>query len=187
MGMLDAQLQFSAAQAITASAASTNFYDLLTGQLLTTTYTPTPAGVIWPVTETYFGEDLGLGKGLGTPRIMVSVGTVFATLTSMQVQFRTAPENVTSHASGNRSDLTFAIAIETDTIPLAALTANSLIASFTWPIRQIGKSLPRFVDLNYAVTGSNATTGTVNADVTLGDDDAAGTLQQYGRNYTVAA
>ncbi len=187
MGMLDASLQFSNAQAITATAASTNFYDQLTGQLLTTTYTPTPTGVIWPVTETYFGEDLGLGKGLGTPRVMVATGTVFATLTSMQVQFRGAPENVTSHASGLRSDLTFAIYIETDAIPLAALTANTLIASFTWPTRQVGKALPRFIDLNYVVAGSNATTGTLNADVTLGDDDAAGTLQQYGRNYTVAA
>ena len=46
MGMLDLSLQFSSAQAITATAQSTNFYDQLTGQSLTTTYTPSPAAVI---------------------------------------------------------------------------------------------------------------------------------------------
>lgn len=187
MGMLDAALQFSAAQAVTASAQSTNFYDQLTGQLLTTTYTPTPTGAIWPVNETFFGEDLGIGKGPGTPRVIVNTGTAFATLTSLQVQFRGAPENATSHSSGNRSDLVFVIYIETDAIPVAALTANTRIASFDWPMRQTGKALPRFVDLNYNVGGSNATTGTINADVTLGDDDAVTTLSQYGSNFKVAS
>jgi hypothetical protein len=187
MGMLDASLQFSAAQAVTASAASTNFYDQLTGQSLTTAYTPTPAGTSFSVNQTFFGEDLGIGKGPGTPRVVVNTGTAFATLTSMQIQFRGAPENVTSHASGLRSDLVFVIYIETDTIPVAALTANTRIASFDWPMRQTGKALPRFIDLNYAVTGSNATTGTINADVTLGDDDAITTLSQYGSNYKVAS
>lgn len=187
MGMLDAALQFSAAQAITASAQSTNFYDQLTGQTLTTTYTPTPGNVIWPVTETYFGEDLGIGKGPGTPRVIVSTGTVFATLTSLQIQFQGAPENSTSHSSGNRSDLTFVTYIQTDTIALALLTANTRIASFDWPMRKTGQALPRFVQLNYVVGGSNATTGTVNADVTLGDDDANNALQNYGRNFAVAS
>lgn len=187
MGMLDASLQFSSAQAITASAQSTNFYDQLTGQSLTTTYTPTPTGVIWPVNETYFGEDLGLGKGLGTPRVVVNVGTVFATLTSLQIQFQGAPENSTSHGSGLRSDLSFVTYIQTDAIAVALLTANTRIASFNWPMRKTGQGLPRFVQLNYVVAGSNATTGTVTADVTLGDDDAQTTLGQYGSNYKVAS
>ena len=187
MGMLDAQLQFSAAQAVTASAQSTNFYDQLTGQLLTTTFTPTPTGAIWPVNETYFGEDLGIGKGPGTPRIVVETGTVFATLTSLQIQFQGAPMNNTAFGSGNRSDLVFVTYIQTDTIAVALLTANTRIASFDWPMRKTGQALPRFVQLNYAVAGSNATTGTINADITLGDDDAQSTLSQYGSNYHVAA
>lgn len=186
MGMLDAALQFSSAQAITASAQSTNFYDQLTGQSLTTTYTPSPSA-IFSVTETYFGEDLGIGKGLGTPRVLVNVGTVFATLTSLQIQFQGAPENATSHASGLRSDLVFVTYIQTDTIAAALLTANTRIASFDWPMRKTGAALPRFVQLNYAVAGSNATTGTITSDVTLGDDDATTTIQQYGRNYAVAS
>jgi hypothetical protein len=189
MGMLDASLQFSSAQAITASAQSTNFYDALTGQLLTTAFTPTPTGAIWPVNETYFGEDLGIGKGAGTPRVIVEVGTAFATLTSLQIQFQGAPVNGTAFISGNRSDLLFVTYIQTDTIAVALLTANTRIASFDWPMRKAPATiaLPRFYQLNYVVAGSNATTGTVNADVTLGDEDAQGTLQNYGSNYHVAA
>ncbi len=186
MGMLDKSLQFSNAQAITATAASTNFYDELTGETDTTAFTITPANII-PVNETYFGEDLGIGKGLGTPRIVVNVGTVFATLTSLQVQFRGAPNNATAQASGLRSDLVFAIYIETDTIALALLTANTRIAAFDWPMRKTGQALPRFIDMNYVVGGSSATTGTITSDVTLGDDDAQTTLSQYGSNYKVAS
>ena len=187
MGMLDANLQFSAAQAVTGSAQSTNFYDQLTGTLGTTTFTPSPAGYIIPVNETFFGEDLGIGKGPGTPRVQVNVGTAFLTLTSLQVQFRGAPENSTAHGTGNRSDLTFAIYMQTDTIALSLLTANTRIASFDWPMRKTGQGLPRFVDLNYVVGGSNATAGTLTADVTLGDEDAQSTLPQYGSNFHVAA
>jgi hypothetical protein len=186
MGMLDANLQFSNAQAITASAQSTNFYDQLTGQLLTTTYTPTPAGYIFPVNETYFGEDLGIGKGPGTPRVIVNTGTAFLTIVSLQVQFQGAPENATSHVSGLRSDLTFVTYIQTDTIALALLTANTRIASFDWPMRKTGAGLPRFVQLNYVVSTS-ATAGTVNADVTLGDEDAQSSLPYYGSNFKVAS
>lgn len=186
MGMLDSALQFSNAQAITASAQSTNFYDQLTGQSLTTTYTASPSA-IFSSTETYFGEDLGVGKGHGTPRVLVNVGTAFATLTSLQIAFQGAPENSTSHSSGLRSDLTFATYIETDAIAVALLTANTRIASFDWPMRKTGQALPRFVQLDYVVAGSNATAGTITADVTIGDDDATNTLQQYGRNFAVAS
>lgn len=186
MGMLDANLQFSNAQALTAAADSTNFYDQLTGELDTTTFTKAP-NEIFSVNETYFGEDLGIGKGPGTPRVIVSVGTAFLTVTTIQIQFRGAPNNATAQASGNRSDLTFAIYMQTDTIALALLTANTRIASFDWPMRKTGQALPRFVDLHYAITGPSATAGTLNADITLGDEDAQSTLPYYGSNYKVAS
>lgn len=186
MGMLDLQLQFSNAQAITATAASTSFYDALTGDIDTTTFAKSPANII-PVNETFFGEDLGIGKGLGTPRVVVNVGTAFLTLTSLQVAFRGAPNNATAQASGNRSDLTFTNYILTDTIALALLTINTRIAAFDWPMRKTGATIPRFYDLNYVVAGSNATAGTVTSDVTIGDDDAQTTLNQYGSNYKVAS
>jgi hypothetical protein len=43
------------------------------------------------------------------------------------------------------------------------------------------------VQFNYLGAGANATAGTVTSDVTLGDDDATNTLQQYGRNFNVAS
>lgn len=186
MGMLDAALQFSNAQAVTASAQSTNFYDQMTGQALTTAYTPSPAA-IFSVTQTFFGEDLGLGQGHGTPRVVCNVGTAFATLTSLQIQFQGAPENNTSHGSGLRSDLTFVTYMQTDTIALALLTVNTRIAAFDWPMRKTGQALPRFVQLNYVVGGSNATAGTITSDVTISGDDAQTTLSQYGRNFSVAS
>jgi len=185
MGMLDAKLQFSAGQVITASAQSTYFYDQLTADQDTTTFNTSPSD-IWG-TATYFGEDLGIGKGLGTPRILVNTGTVFATLTSLQVAFQGAPNNATAQASGNRSDLVFVTYIESAAIGVALLTANSRIMSFDWPMRETGQALPRFVQLDYIVGGSSATTGTITADVTLGDDDATNTLPQYPNNYSVAA
>lgn len=185
MGMLDAKLQFSSAQAVTATAQSTNFYDQLTGEQDTTTFTTAPAD-IWGK-ATYFGEDLGIGKGPGTPRVIVSTIAAFLTLTSLQIAFQGAPNNVTAQASGLRSDLTFVTYIETDTIAAALLTAATRIASFDWPMRKTGQALPRFVQLDYIVGGSSATAGTLNADVTLGDDDATNTLQYYPNNFTVAA
>lgn len=185
MGMLDAKLQFSNAQAITADAASTNMLDLLTGDLDTTTFSLTPNDIHGKAT--YFGEDLGIGKGLGTPRVVVNVGTVFATIVDLTVRFEGAPNNATAQASGNRSDLTFVCYIKTDAIPLALLTVNTRIASFDWPMRRTSAAgLPRFIQLYYDVNTS-ATTGTLTSDVTIGDDDAQGTLQQYPNNFTVAA
>lgn len=186
MGMLDANLQFSSAQAITVTAASTFFYDQLTGEKRTTTFDNSSSLPYDWGNSTFFGEDLGVGKGVGIPRIVVSTGVVFASGTSVQIQFRGAPNNTTAQGTGNRSDLVFAVYMQTDTIALALLTANTRIASFDWPMRKAGQPLPRFVDLNYVVAGT-FTTGTLTSDVTLGPDDATGTLPQYPSNYTVAA
>lgn len=182
--MLDFNLQFSNAQAITADAASTYMYDQLTGEKDTTTFTTAPANT-WG-NATYFGEDLGIGKGMGTPRVVVTVGTAFLTIVDLTIEFRGAPNNATAQASGLRSDLTFTVYIKTPSIALALLTANTRIASFDWPMRKTGQGLPRFIDLNYDVNTS-ATAGTITADVTLGEDDATGTLGQYPSNFTVAA
>lgn len=182
MGLYDLNLQFSNAQAITASAQSTNAIDLATGLPITTTFTPSPDIIDGNVT--YFGEDLGLGRGKGTPRITIQTGSAaFLTGTSLQVGFRGAPLNSTAFASGLRSDLTFAVYIETDAIAVALLTAYARIASFDWPKRKIGQALPRFVDLYYTVAGSNFTAGTLTADISLGTDDAQGTVNQYAANY----
>lgn len=183
--MLDANLQFSDGQAVTASAASTYMYDQLTGEKETTTFQTVPKNT-WG-NATYFGEDLGIGQGVGTPRVVVSVGTAFLTLTSLTVEFQAAPNNITAQASGNRSDLTFVTSMRAAAIGVALLTLNTRIASFDWPMRSAGQPLPRFVQLLYTVGGSNASAGTLKADVTLGPDDATGTMGQYPSGYAVGA
>lgn len=183
--MLDDKLTFSDAQAVTASAASTYMYDQLTGEKDTTTFDRAPKAQ-WGPNATYFGEDLGIGQGVGTPRIVVNTGVAaFLTLTSLQIMFQGAPNNATAQASGNRTDLTFVTYMETPAILTALLTASQQIASFDWPMRAIGNGLPRFVQLYYTVGGSNATAGAVTASVTLAPNDAQGTLGQYPSGYSV--
>lgn len=190
MGMLDAKLQFSNAQTLTASAASTYMYDQLTGDQDTTTFDITSSYVHGQ--STYFGEDLGIGKGAGTPRVVVNIGTAVTTggaTTGITFAFQGAPNNVTAAASGLRSDLTFVAYMQTASLALSALTANTRILAFDWPMRATPNAvgLPRFVQLYYTADGGSAGGGTITADVTLGDDDAQATLQQYPNNYTVAA
>lgn len=185
MAMLDKQLQFSNGQAITATAASTNVLDLLTSEQDTTTFTTAPSSTFG--NATYFGEDLGIGQGVGSPQVLVMSGAAaFLTLTSLNIQFQGAPNNATAQASGLISDLTFVTYIETGTIGVALLTASTMIARFAWPKRQIAAALPRFVRLNYVVAGSNATAGSLTADVALATPDAVSTLGQYPSGYKVA-
>jgi hypothetical protein len=180
--LMDKNLQFSSAQAVTATAASTNVYDIEIGNTVTTTFTPTPAAIIG--NATYFGEDLGLGRGKGTPSVVVTTGSgTPITATSLQIAFQGAPMNNTAFASGLVSDLVFTTYIETDAILLAQITASTRIAEFDWPMRQIGAALPRFVRLRYIVGGANFAGLTINADVTLGPETALGTLGQYAANY----
>lgn len=181
--LMDKNIQFSNAQAITATAASTSTYDLETGLLVTTTFTPSPNAIIG--NATYFGEDLGLGKGQGTPYVIVKQvnASTAATGTSLQVSFQGAPMNVTAFGSGNVSDLVFVPYLFGPSIAAALLTSNSEIFAFAWPARKIAQAMPRFVNLEYTVGGSNFTNLTVDADVSLGVDSAQGTLPQYPANY----
>jgi hypothetical protein len=181
--LMDKNLQFSNAQAITATAASTNTYDMETGLLVTTTFTPSPNAIIG--NATYFGMDLGLGRGMGTPTVIVKQVNAnnAATGTSLQIAFQGAPMNSTAFGSGNVSDLTFTPYVQTAAIGVALLLANTQIAAFDWPVRQIGSALPRFVNLNYTVGGSNFTNLTLDADVSTGADTAQGSLGQYPANY----
>lgn len=183
MALLDQNLVFSDNVAVTATATSTGFYDLETGAMGTTTFTPTP-NVIIPRNQTYFGEDLGLGRGVGTPAVEVFSGSgTPAAATSLQVAFQGAPMNATALASGLRSDLTFVTYIETRAIPLASILASSRICAFDWPRREVALAMPRFVQLNYTVAGSNFTGLTLKSYVNLGGTSAQASMGQYGSNY----
>lgn len=182
MALQDQNLVLSSAQAITATAASTNIYDMEIGNTITTTLTATPNAIIG--NATYFGEDLGLGRGVGTPSIEVFSGTgTPAVATSLQIAAQGAPMNSTAAGTGNTSDLTFTSYIETDAIPLASILASSRLAQFDLPRRQVGSTLPRFLRLYYTVAGSNFTGLTVTSYINLGGTSAQNTLGQYPSNY----
>lgn len=179
MAMLDYAWNFSNAQAITASAASTTAVDLSgagSGNA--------PKMVFG---QTYYGSDLGVGDGMAVPKIIVSVGAAFATLTSLEVAAQFAPDNG-SNAAG-----TYITYAQTGAIPVADLVTGALIGTFNFPkmpTREDGLltdyPLPRFVQLYYTVAGSNATAGTVNAWAGLQSDNQAGGVN-YGSNFSVGA
>lgn len=179
--LMDENLRLSNAQAITATAVSTNSIDLLQGLALSSsagTYAVPPAMIVG--NPTYFGEDLGIGKHMGVPRFVFTSGSgTPGAATSLVIGISGAVDN----GGGNVSGLTFVPYIQTRAIPLASILASSRLASIDFPKREVGQGLPRFIQAFYTVAGSNFTGLTITADLTHGPDDAVDTLSKYGANY----
>ena len=173
--ILDALLQFSTAQAITASADSTNVIDLGVGQ---------PGNPQIPGFAGGGGaRDMGIGDDPAL-KILVLVGTAFATLTSLAVTMQGAPDN------GSGSPGAFTIMATGPAVAVANLVSGARIFEIDMPRPAPGQPIPRFLKLNYAVTGSNATAGTVNAYLVVDRDDqpkdALGVYGGYPAGVTVA-
>lgn len=128
---------FSADQAITASAASTNVVDL------GATGTPKPGHTTALVRD--------IGKGEPVP-IRIQVTEDFATLTSLKVAVQV------DSAEGFGSAVTV---LETEAIPVA-----SLVAGYVFNIEALPRGVnARYMRLYYTVAGSNATAGKVYAGI----------------------
>ena len=179
MALQDQNLVLSSAQAITATAQSTNAYDILNGGTLAVAFGAyTTTSIIGNAST--FGEDLGLGRGKGTPTIEVFSGSgTPAAATSLQIALQGAPDAGT----GNTSGVTYVTYIETGAIPVASILASVRLAAFDFPRRQVGAAMPRFIALDYIVAGSNFTGLTVTSYVNLGGTSAQATLGQYASNY----
>ncbi len=180
MALQDQNLVFSSNQAVTVTTTSTNTYDLLTSALLVGggTYTVPPNAIIG--NATFFGEDLGLGRGIGTPSVEVFTGSgTPGTATSLQVALQGAVDN----GGGTLAGLSFVPYIETGPIPLASILSSKRIAAFDFPKRQIGQGLPRFINLAYIVVGANFTGLTLTSYINLGGNSAQDTLGAYAANY----
>jgi hypothetical protein len=183
MALMDQNLIFGTgtggSQAVTATAQSTQAYDIFTGNMIAVAsgaYSTT--GIIG--NATVFGEDLGLGRGKGTPQIEVFSGSgTPAAATSLDIQLQGAPDAGT----GNTSGVTYVAYIGTEAIPLASILASSRLARFDFPQRRVGAALPRFIALNYVVVGSAFTGLTLFSYVNLGGTSAQTTLGQYASNY----
>jgi Bbp16 len=170
---LDALLQFSAAQALTAagSTASTTVIDLLGAG------SGNASGNIIG-NATVFGEDIGIGDGPGTPKLFVAVAASLLGGTSVNVQFQGAIDN------GSNVPGTYVTYAESGVILTADLLAGRQIFRIDVPavIPDTGP-LPRFLRLNYVVAGT-FTAGTVNAYIVRDRQDwSAG---KYPNNYAVA-
>jgi len=180
MALMDQNLLLSSAQAITATAQSTNAYDILNGgTVAVASGAYVTNSIIGNAAE--FGEDLGLGRGVGTPAIEVFTGTgTPAAATSLQVALQGAPDAGT----GNTSGVTYVTYIETGAIPLASILSSIRLCAFDLARRVVDKTaMPRFYALDYIVVGSNFTGLTVTSYINLGGTSAQSTLGNYASNY----
>lgn len=137
--IFDTQTRFSNAQAITASAASTNVIDLLAAGI--------PYGHTGAVTR-----DLGVNSDMSEADLLIQVVTTFATATSVKVAVQTDDNSSFSSAT---------TILETEAIPIASLVAGYVfnIDEFPFLTRE------RYVRLYYTVAGSDATAGAITAGV----------------------
>lgn len=137
--MLDANTLFSDDQAVTATAASTNYMDLKAAN--------TPPGG---------SATLGhkIGGALDIP-LLVQVTTAFATLTSLTISIET---------DDNASFSSAKTVASTHAIPVA-----DLVAGYIAPLVVIPHTVAeQYVRLKYTVGGSNATAGAIKAAVVTG-------------------
>jgi hypothetical protein len=137
--LLDENTLFSDDQAITASAASTNYMDLQAGS--------TPPGAPAALVQK-------IGGGNDIP-LLIQVTEAFATLTSLtvtiQVDDNTSFSSATTVASSH------------------AVPAASLVAGYQFPLVTLPNTVnERYVRLYYTVGGSNATAGTITASIATG-------------------
>jgi hypothetical protein len=97
-------------------------------------------------------EMAAANDGLGSvPKVVVFTSssgiTAACASATFQVQFQ-----------GSTDNTTFTTYIETPATTTTNLTANTMIASFDWPLRPPGVALPRYVRLNYVFANLLATT-----------------------------
>jgi hypothetical protein len=141
--IFDKTTLFSDAQAVTASAASTNVVDL---------------GPVDRVAGTSAPLRRDIGRGTPIP-LSVQVVEPFAGLTSLTVSVQTSDDagfgsGVVTHASSGA-------------VPVADLKAGwTSTLNYVPPAGPAG--MKRYLRLNYTVTGSNASAGKVTAGVTMG-------------------
>lgn len=132
------------------------------------------------------GFDIGAGDGVAIPSVNVVVGTTFVGTgnTTMSITLKAAPQvSATNNAQG-----TYTTLIITDAIPVANLTAGSMINIPIPPINLAeNEAVPRYYKLSYTVANGPMTAGTVSAGITLNQPNQGqfGNLgSQYPKNFT---
>jgi hypothetical protein len=175
--ILDSTLFFTAAppgDAITAGGASSHIIDLLgvgSGNASTNRIGLSAGGV--------FGEDLGTGPGAAIPTLANFITVALAPGTaSLNIQFQGAPDN------GSNVPGTWTTYAESGPVLASGIVAPGRIFPIDWPWRVLQNTpLPRFIRLNYAVTGGPFTGGSIFSGIGLAED----LYTFYPANYTAAA
>jgi len=140
--ILDMQSLFSDNQAITATAVSTNVVDLGATEAPVNRAAPTNPALI---------KDLG--KGEPVP-LLIQVTEDFDALTSLNISIEI--------------DTVEAFSSATEVIEVEVVLAD-LVAGYQTPIIWVPTKVnERFMRLNYTVTGSNPTVGTITAGLCMG-------------------
>lgn len=139
---LDKQSLFSDAQAITATAASTNYIDLGAAG--------TPAGSAVAIPR-------DLGKGNPLP-LLVNVDEAFNNLTSLTIDLQVDDDEAFGSAK----------TVQSITIAAADLAATGRVEAFDYVPAGADE---RYMRLNYTVTGVAPTTGKITAGFVAANDE----------------
>lgn len=174
---LDNLVQFSTAQAITATAASTNIYDV-TGA--GSGNAPNMIGGVTSSGNALIGFDIGAGDGIAIPEVYCNVTTAFVTggSATLTIQLQAAPDN------GSNAPGSYVTIVQTAVLTAAQLAANS---SFQFQVPEVppstfGEAMPRFYRLNYVVATSTFSAGNLSANLVLNPSNGT-KVQNYPANY----
>ena len=140
--IFDSTNLFSDAQAVTASAASTNVIDLGATQ-----------------TPKHAANDITRDIGKGSPiALRIQVVTDFATLTSL--------------VAGIQVDTVENFASPTTVLSSPAIPVADLVAGYVFPLQWVPRSsAQRYMRLFYTVAGSNASAGAITAGFTFANEE----------------
>lgn len=145
---------FSTAQAITTTAASTTVFDV-TGAGAGNA----PAMIGGKGLNTAIGFDVGLGEG-EQPWVYINVTVTGTSGNTITFQLQAAPDN------GSYSPGTYTTIYASNAFVATTLTAGMTLAFPVPPLPPTITTLPRFYRLNYVASG--ALTLTVTAGMTIG-------------------
>lgn len=122
-------------------------------------------------------RDMGIGDGDQlTPKVMCLVNTAFTTTNSatLQVSFQ-----------GSTDNTTWDTYVSSPAYAAAALVAGARLLDIDLPRPAAGKSMPRYLRLEYTVGTGVFSTGAVTAGIVLGRQDEP-PLGAYPSGFTVA-
>lgn len=161
--------QFSAVQAITTTADSTNIFDV-TGAGVGNVPAIVGAGGL----SSALGIDIGAGDGVAVPQIIVQIVTPTTVTGTLTLTLKAAPD------SGTGTEGTYTTLFSSAALTGATQLAAGAVYKFNVPPIIPGEALPRFYKLTYTVSASISVT--VNAYVLFNASDLRDP-KLYGNNF----